>query len=260
MGIGFGDITDGLRKAGGKIADTATESLSDAGNLAVIGLINAKEKLGSIDILPSLSFSGQRDHGEPDLGMDATYYPEPAQQPGEVARISDLLKKKPLSGEGAEIVQDLHKLGVNDVDIWHGSYIAVTGRDGKGGDGGELYKKWAALDGASKRGSSHESSAQQYQIAMGPGDSVILFGKTPEGNTWFQLERHKAINMDEIGDIPDQIKGRVLANAGKWLHGDFTLDDAHGRDKALYDKIHQNIGPFGVSPYSEANPIRIAFK
>ena len=142
---------------------------------------------------------------------------------------------------GQKIVTELHNQGVSSVDIWHGSNIVVQG------DGGALYDQWKQM-GAESRGSSHYSNGQQYQIPTGPGDGVILFGKTANGDTWFQFERHADAS------VPAQAWGEVTNFLG------IGQKVAHDRDADLYKSVQQGIGPLGITPYGDSNPVIINYR
>lgn len=182
-----------------------------------------------------------------DLPDDFSTYPDNNHRQGEVDRITKILAEENLTKSGLTTVADMHKLGLDEVDIWHGSYVSVSG------DAGSLYQKWSQLPGAHKRDSSHEHIGQQYQIDLGVGDGVVLFGIGPDGNTFFQVEHH-ASHEFTASSVITQGFGRTFGN---WFSGEFTLDDDHGRDKKLFDKIHQNIGKLGISPYIDKNPLKV---
>jgi hypothetical protein len=193
---------------------------------------------------------------ENDLGKDALLYPDAQKRVQENERIRKLISDKGgLTDSGKTIIADARTLGLDDTDLFHGSHVFLENAEGKG-DGGELYRKWKELDGAESRTSSHQSSETQYQIKVGPGDAVVLFGITPSGNTWFQLERHPG----RTGDLLEKGASGAKTGIGNLFHGDLSFDDAHGRDFDLYKKIRQNIGPFGVSPHSDRNPVHIDWK
>ncbi len=193
---------------------------------------------------------------EKDLGKDALLYPDAQERARENERIAKLISDKGgLTKSGKTIIADARALGLDDTDLFHGSHVFTENADGKG-DGGELYRKWKELDGAEKRTSSHQSSETQYQIKVGPGDAVVLFGITPSGNTWFQLERHPG----RTGNLAEKGASGLKSGISNLFHGDLSFDDAHGKDFDLYKKIRQNIGPFGVSPHSDRNPVLINWK
>lgn len=137
------------------------------------------------------------------------------------------------------MLEDVRRLGVDAVDLFHGSHVVVQG------DGGVLYERWRQL-GATRRSepSSHykEVPVDQYELEI-PGVGVVLFGKDQDGNTWFQLEAHKG------GDLVG--------------HGFDT--GVHGATQVA-EKVNEvlrrlglpvgsaelsNVGPAGLSPRSE---------
>lgn len=187
-----------------------------------------------------------------DLPGDVAAYPDNNHRQAAVERIDKILDKKHLTEGGVATISDMHKLGLDDVDIWHGSYVSVQG------DGGALYRKWSQLKEAHERDSSHEHIGQQYQLELGVGDGVVLFGIGPDGNTFFQVEHHASHEPSLTGAF-GEVSRRVPSNVGNWLHGDFTFNDDHGRDKNLFDKIHQNIGKLGISPYIDKNPLIVGW-
>ncbi len=190
---------------------------------------------------------------EKDLGKDAMLYPDQQKRAQENERIRKLIDEKGgLTDSGKTVISDARALGLDNTDIFHGSHVFVENANGKGDDGA-LYRKWKKLPGAEERTSSHQSKEQQYQIKVGPGDAVVLFGTTPEGNTWFQLERHAG----RAGNFAEKGVSVVKTGIGNLFHGELSIDDAHGKDFHLYQKIRQNIGPMGVSPHSDRNPVLV---
>lgn len=219
------------------VAADATFSYLDSGG--EIQVTEASGKLRSVDV--------------DDLGDDAALYPDAERRRAEIRRIEAVIREKgELTGSGRTIIADLEKLGLDEVDIWHGSHVVVGG-DGLAGDGGLLYERWKELDGAKSRTSSHASSDTQYQIKVGPDDAVILFGRTENGDTWFQLERHPG----RTGSLFSKIVSGGSSFVGNLADFELSFNDAHGDDYELYKKIRQNIGPYGVSPHSDRNPVRL---
>ena len=106
-------------------------------------------------------------------------------------RFGEALRSAP-SGVKA-MLQDLKRLGVDDVDVFQGSHTLVDG------DNGALYERWKTL-GAHPRTapSSHyrDVPVQQYELDI-PGVGVALFGKTLAGQTWFQVEAHTGSESHE---------------------------------------------------------------
>lgn len=254
--VGVKDI-DGkiLKRENGKwIAEDGRKLEMSNAFVSADGVYSFLGKNDKIYVAQSNGENRKVDHD--DLGKDAELYPDPEQRIQEARRIGDLRNKNGgITESGKTIVTDAGMLGLDNVDLFHGSHIVIGG-DGRTGDGGALYERWKKLDGAEKRDSSHESSAQQYQLKVGPGDAVVLFGKTADGNTWFQFERHpgRAGNLAEKGfDVAKTVVGNVF-------DGELSYKDGHGEDYDLYVKIRQNVGPFGVSPHSDRNPVRVNWK
>ncbi|HEY9785577.1 MAG TPA: hypothetical protein V6D17_09270 [Candidatus Obscuribacterales bacterium] len=247
--------TDGsvyTRRNGKWIAPDGKDAGRSNAFVAADGTYSYVDRDGKIDVFEANGKCRKVDVD--DLGKNARVYPDAEKREAENRRISELIEKQGgLTKQGREIIPDLERLGLDETDIFHGSHVVVGG-DGHKGDGGELYRKWKEIDGSEGRTSSHESSAKQYQIKVGPGDAVILFGLTPHGNTWFQLERHPG----RTGNIAE--KGISFAGSffGNLADGDLSFDNAHDDDFELYQKVRQNIGPFGISPHSDRNPVRVS--
>lgn len=225
-----------------------------AGKPASNGEYTFAEKNGQLEVTDS---SGKATRvKESELGKNARFYPDSHEREEENARIEKLISEKGgLSKAGKAIIPDLRALGLDNTDIFHGSHVLLEDEQGMG-DGGELYRKWKELPGAEKRTSSHHSSETQYQIKVGPGDAVVLIGVTDDGNTWLQLER----SPGRTGSTAAKILSGLGSGVSNLRHGELSFDDAHGKDYDLYKKIRQNIGPFGVSPHSDRNPVRIWWK
>ncbi|HEY9723255.1 MAG TPA: hypothetical protein V6D47_14690 [Oscillatoriaceae cyanobacterium] len=137
------------------------------------------------------------------------------------------------------VIQDLLAIGVQHVDIWYGSHIVIKG------DQGAYYERWTAEpQQIMQRASSHTSKVQQYQIAVGFRDNGILMGETPDGDTWVQLERH-AYHSSSTSTI-----GKVIGFIS-------NITSAHNQDFFIYHATHQNVGPLGLSPYTDSNPLVI---
>lgn len=156
----------------------------------------------------------------------------PARQQTDAA-LDQLNKGLPNGDFKNTVLPDLQALGLDNVDIWYGSQVRMDGAGGQPPDNGALYDKWSKLPGAKPRTSSHPTNGkQQYEIPTGDGNSVILFGEDPQGNTFFQLE-----------------------------HDGATSDPAaHGRDYQLYLATHQQVGAKGISPHTDQDPIRLGWK
>lgn len=158
------------------------------------------------------------------LGLHS--YPESvALRRDENTRLDDINKNLPENSFSSTMLKDMQSLGLDNVDIWYGSNVQLNGLDGQAGDGGALYRKWSQLPGIYPRESSHAHKGQEYQIKTGLRNSALLFGVTPEGNTFFQIEHN------------------------------FAGSDEHGRDYELYRELKQNIGAEGISPHTDKDPI-----
>lgn len=160
---------------------------------------------------------------DPDLAV----YPEGnAQCIEETARIkARVAKALPGFSEGAKgILRELAKMGVSDIDVWHGSHIVVDGA----GIEPDLYDVWSKSPGRIERESSHYPNVdcQQYEVEL-PGLGAVLFGRDENGNTWLQLENHSG-GKDLVNSL-----GHVL---------DFVLHKASG---------DFNVGPLGITPRTD---------
>ena len=133
-----------------------------------------------------------------------------------------------LTQSGQVVLDDMTKLGLSPSDIFDGSNVRLSNP----GDRGAFYNKWKNLPGVEEADSSHHGAADvpQYRIKTGPGDASLLFGIGPDGNTFFQMERH------DFG-------GNLLENI------------AHGMDFITYKVTDSNVGPSGVSPRTDERPI-----
>jgi len=152
-------------------------------------------------------------------------YPRtPAELERERRRLAGALQEVEQGPAGRRALDDIRRLGVPDVDFYHGSHVVVK-------DGGRLYDSWKAL-GASPRISSHYRGVdtQQYELRLEAG--VILFGKTAGEDSWFQMEAHGASPQEALLHVGDYLKHKLEGG--------------------------QNVGPMGMSPCTEGNPIVIA--
>lgn len=150
-------------------------------------------------------------------------YPEDdAARAKRAARVAKDLARASKSWTAAQraVLAGLRSVGVDDVDLFHGSHVVVK-------DGGARYRLWQTMASARARTSSHYPGVPdtQWEIAL-PGTGVLLFGLTPDGHTWFQTEAH----ADSSGL--------------EWmLHRlDYVKHKGFG---------FVNVGPLGLSPHSE---------
>lgn len=144
-----------------------------------------------------------------------------------------------LTPSAALVIQDLLSMGVQRIDIWYGSHLIIKG------DAGAFYERWTAKpQDVMPRVSSHVSKVQQYQIEVGFRDNGILMGETPDGDTWVQLERH-AYHSTATNPVTKLIG--LIEN----------IDSPHGQDYFIYRRTHDNVGPIGLSPYTDTNPLTI---
>ena len=157
-----------------------------------------------------------------------TYPTSNADRNADNLRLADLNKKLPENSFSSVMLKDMQALGLDNVDIWYGSHVQLNGTNGASGDGGALYRKWSQLPGIFPRESSHAHKGQEYQIRTGSKNSALLFGCTPEGNTFFQTEHN------------------------------FAGGPEHGEDYDLYKLLKQNIGAEGISPHTDKNPLILA--
>lgn len=138
---------------------------------------------------------------------------------GEVAK--DITKRsKSWDAAHKAVLAELRAVGADDVDLFHGSHIVVK-------DGGDRYRLWQTTADARARTSSHYPGVTdtQYEIVM-PKTGVLLFGLTPDGDTWFQTEAHAdSKGLEWVLHRLDYVK-----------HKGFGF---------------VNVGPLGLSPHSE---------
>ncbi len=156
-------------------------------------------------------------------------YPSAERMAARAERLEKAPARLRLDSEGGELIDHLRALGVSDVDLWHGSHVIL--RNERTGRFYDLFKAQG-----SPRISSHypQVKAQQYEIPLGK-HGVVLFGLTPEGNSWFQLERHAFEGFR-----------RPLS----------ALE--HTDDFLEYFTTKSNIGPLGRSPHTEhKNPVQL---
>jgi hypothetical protein len=155
-----------------------------------------------------------------------------------------------LNANGKAVVDLLHGQGISSVDMWYGSNILVQG------DNGTLYDQLSKLGtppGSARedRSSSHYSSAQQFQIKLGPGQAVVLVGKDEHNNTWIQFE-HSA---DEPGWVNQAASGFVGMFGGP---SSWRLQ--HDKDKNLSDKSQLSVGPVGQSARGDRDRIVVDYQ
>lgn len=99
------------------------------------------------------------------------------------------------------------------------------------GDGGWFHDWIKGLDGAYARVSSHFSSAPQYGVGL-VGLKTLLAGRDKSGNSWFQFE------------------------ANEWHPGgNVCASIQHAGTSLEYFVTGLNIGPFGYSSHTDANPL-----
>ncbi len=169
----------------------------------------------------------------PDQFGDLKLYPDSKDHAEENERL-EMLAQNPgfLNQDGRKLLSELNKLGVDDIDALYGSHVVFGGDGTNGGDGGALYHKLIDEYAVEERGSSHYPGTKtaQYQIITGPGNSAVLFGLTPDGNTFIQFEKNAGGSAD------------------------------HMNDYNLYRTLDQNIGPLGTSPYTDKNPLELGYE
>jgi hypothetical protein len=138
-----------------------------------------------------------------------------------------------LTGSPKAALDEIYGHGVSPVDVWQGSNVMMEG------DEGALYQQLKNMPGVEPRtgASSHASGADQYQIRF--GDSALLFGTDPKtGATWFQMENHAATPLS--AGITPQTAAEIAD---------------HMWDYMIYRVRGQNLGPMGLSPHTDANPV-----
>jgi hypothetical protein len=124
------------------------------------------------------------------------------------------------------------------------------------GDEGQMYRQISQRQGAFSRISSHHP---RVSTARTPHRAVneeifgrtyhLLTGKTPEGNTWLQMEA----SPWAPGVTFLEAFLAVVTNFPEL--GPPALD--HILDFIVHKSTHRNIGPLGSTPYGEWDPIRI---
>ena len=106
-------------------------------------------------------------------------------------------------------------------------------------DDGSLYNELVATfqECLYERTSSHESCTQQYSFS-GPVVKEVLFGVSYDEdgnlNTWLQFEKHNTRNIFNL----------IL----------------HLLDYIVHKFTGQNVGPYGLSDYTEDNPLVVSVK
>lgn len=156
--------------------------------------------------------------------IDPTSTPYPkgrAETASEEQRVAEWLKPRlpGLPAGAAATVAEARGVGVSDIDLFHGSHVVTS-------DAGALYERWAKR-GAVARVSSHypDVHVQQYETPL-KEMGVLLFGKTAEGNTWFQMEAFGSRGVDALAHVGEYVRHEVTGG--------------------------MNIGPLGLSPYTDA--------
>jgi len=220
-GGGIGGFFRGIGHAIGGAARAVGHAITGAAHAVGHGLSTAARFVGHyagypVGVLRGLGEAALFRLG---LGGPAKYPTTDAERSQEERRIQqrfgEAISKLPASPK--KMLQDMRALGLSDVDIFHGSHVVVE-------DGGRTADAWQQLPGARPRTSSHYGGGppQQYEMSF-PGVGVVLFGKTPDGNSFFQMEAHS--NNDTVNHTADYILHKLSGN--------------------------QNVGPAGVSPHSE---------
>lgn len=175
------------------------------------------------------------------LSDDFKPYPDsdPQSQTAEIARIQQVLAQQPLTADGATIANDAAQRGINPIDFYHGTMVTVQGT--------QLYDQWVSqLSSKQARSSSHPHDGEQYQVKLGPDNTVVLFGKTEDGkSTWFQTERDADVNLSNnpVDWIAAQASN-VASGLGTDPPGIVTN---HDYDAQLYHTFHQGLGALGLS-------------
>jgi len=220
-GGGIGGFFRGVGRAIGGAARTVGRALTGAARAVGHGVAAAARFVGHYAGYPVGVVKGLVEAGLYKLGLGGpAKYPtnatELAQEERRIQqRFGEAVSRLPASPK--KMLQDMRAMGLSDVDIFHGSHVVVE-------DGGRTADTWQQLPGARPRTSSHYGGGppQQYEMNF-PDVGVVLFGKTPDGNTFFQMEAHS--NNDTVNHTADFILHKLSGN--------------------------QNVGPAGVSPHSE---------
>jgi hypothetical protein len=147
-----------------------------------------------------------------------------------------------------QLVDDLRGLGVDEVDVFHGSHVVIDG------DAGALYDRWIALGAHSRTApSSHypDVKTPQYEMDL-PGIGVALFGKTASGQTWVQVEAHTGSDLLHHGIDAAVHFASLFAGAVNKALRDHGLPAGEGD--------LSNVGPAGLSPHSEKNGRELVVK
>ena len=146
-------------------------------------------------------------------------YPESARERAvAVARVRRLADPKlaGLAAEARTVLDEIGSLGVDGVDLFHGSHVVIH-------DGGSRWSQWQAIS-RERRASSHYPGSPHAQFELDlPGLGVLLFGRTPDGDTWLQME----------------------ARGERDIGGHFADFVRHN----LYGFV--NVGPLGLSPRTD---------
>jgi len=159
------------------------------------------------------------------LDPSSSPYPKGAEQAGrEEERIRETAgaKEPSLPYQYRQVLDGIRAMGVSYVDLYHGSHMIIR-------DEGAHYEQWRLLN-AFPRISSHyrDVNTQQYELRL-KDIGGLLFGKTKDESTWFQMEAHTSAPENALLHVGDYLKHKLEGGV--------------------------NIGPMGESPRTDQSPI-----
>ncbi|MCX5791410.1 MAG: hypothetical protein NTY45_04210 [Elusimicrobia bacterium] len=131
-------------------------------------------------------------------------------------------KEPALPDQYRQVLEEIRAMGVSYTDLFHGSHMIIR-------DEGAHYERWRLLH-AFPRISSHYRNVktQQYELRL-KNIGGLLFGKTSDENTWFQMEAHTSAPENALLHVGDYMKYKLGGGV--------------------------NIGPMGESPRTDQSPI-----
>lgn len=135
-------------------------------------------------------------------------------------------------------------------DVLHGGHMVVQDNGAlnhslqqaeanSGWTGSRRPRDWTSLP--SSHYPNHNAAQTELQMPFNNQNfGTILHGTTPQGHSWVQMEAHSGVTSVNGGRL------RALT--------DYAL---HGSDYQQYRQHNQNIGPMGMSRFTEARPLTI---
>lgn len=159
------------------------------------------------------------------LDPSGHHYPKGTEQArNEDMRIREAAvnKEAALPDQYRQVLEEIRAMGISYVDLYHGSHMIIR-------DEGTHYEQWLLLN-AFPRISSHyrDVNTQQYELRL-KDIGGLLFGKTKDESTWFQMEAHTSAPENALLHVGDYLKHKLEGGV--------------------------NIGPMGESPRTDQNPI-----